>query len=587
MKSTNLWKYKNLCDSDKQRKLSLLMNYRCVIFLILLLFFVFSLNLIGLDWGCSGYVPWLPDSIEYVPWRPGSTEYVPWQPDSIEGFGIFSQMPATFSTWTHKYPRGQFLVNEIIYYPLTQYWKKKPVSFQMLDQKMVSAAITGPRLKTLAVITHWINLLMSVGMVLAVYLTTLALFDDWLAAFLAGLALTLSHLFCFFAGTGNVDMPSVFWFCWAVWAAVRAVQTNQLRHFLILGFCAAYSVGTKEGQGTYFVGLGVGMAAMLIQQARRQEKSIGQSIFSIFSLRLLAAAATALFVFLFLNGFFWNGADEFMARAGHWKGVIEKEFLQPAFAGQWSLLKTSYYWLYWGLGWPMLTAVSAAVVYLARRRPVELLFLMAPLIAFYVLTVMRIHFVAERFLLGGIAGLAIAAGKLFSDGIRWKSKARYAVLFMAGGVYLLSAMYCLGLRLELRSDTRQRAEEWFYANVSRDKTIGAVMPRNYAPRMQYAGYRQYNDWVSTGIKTSRGITQVWPDYLVLSKSWPCRGLSEDEAFRRDVFSDKSGYAQTAEFQPLYLKPSRCILGLAGWPYNKHDFLSPTIYIYHKKIQPSN
>jgi hypothetical protein len=531
-----------------------------------LLIFCFCLNLIGLEWGCSGYVPW--------------------QPDSIEGVVILSQMPATFSTWTHKYPRGQFLVNEIIYYPLTRYWGKKPVSFQMPDQKIVSAAITGPRLKTLAVITHWINLLMSVGTVLAVYLTAMALFDDRLAAFLAGLALTVSHLFCFFAGTGNVDMPSVFWFCWAAWAAVRAVQTNQLRHFLLLGFCAAYSVGTKEGQGTYFIGLGVGMAAMLIQQARRQEKSIGQSILSIFSFRLLAAAATVLFVFLFLNGFFWNGAGEFTARVGHWKGVIEKEFLQPAFAGQWDLLKQSWRWLYWGMGWPMLATVLIAVFYLARRRPVELIFLMAPLIAFYVLTVMRIHFVAERFLLGGIVGLAIAAGKLFSDGIRWKSKARYAVLFLAGLVYLLSAMYCFGLRLELRSDTRQRAEEWFYANAARDKTIGAVMSRNYAPRMQYEGYRQYNDWVSTGIKTSQGITQVWPDYLILSKSWPCTGLPEDAAFRGEVFAGKTDYKQVAAFLPLYLKPSRCVLGLAGWPYNKHDFLSPDIYIYQQKISVS-
>ena len=552
-----------------------------------LLIFCFCLNLIGLEWGCSGCVPWLPDSIEYVPWRPGSAEYVPWQPDSIEGFGILSQMPATFSTWTHKYPRGQFLINEIIYYPLIQHWKKNPVFFQMPDQKMVSAAITGPRLRTLAVITHWINLLMAVGTVLAIYLTAMALFNDQLAAFLAGLALTLSHLFCFFAGTGNVDMPSVFWFCWAVWAAIRAVQTNQLRHFLILGFCAAYSVGTKEGQGTYFVGLGVGMAILHIQQARKQGKSFRQSVLSLFSFRLLAAAAMALVVFLFLNGFFWNGADEFMARVGHWKGVIEKEFLAPAFGGQWNLLKQSYRWLYWGLGWPMLVAVLVAVIYLSRRRPVELLFLTAPLIAFYVLTVMRIHFVAERFLLGGIVGLAIAAGKLFSDGIQWKSKARYAVLFAAGFVYLLSAMYCLGLRLELRSDTRQRAEEWFYANVSRDKTIGAVMPRNYTPRMQYAGYRQYNDWVSTGIKTSQGITQVWPEYLVLSNMWPCIGAPGDAAFRGEVFTGKTDYEQVAVFHPLYLKPSRCILGFAGWPYDKHAFLSPSIYIYQKKISASN
>jgi hypothetical protein len=543
------------------------LSIKQVIPLIGVLLICFCLNVIGLDWGCSGYVSW--------------------QPDSIEGVVILSQMPNTFATWTHKYPRGQYLVNEIVYYPLVQHWKRHPVTVQTPDGKMAMAVITGPRLKMLALITRWITLLMSVGTVLAVYLTASTLFNDRLTAFLAGLAFSVSHLFCFFASTGNVDVPSVFWFCWAGWAALRAVQTIQLRYFLLLGFCAAYSVGTKEGQGTYLAGLGVGMLALHIQQSRKQGKSIRMSVLSFFSFKFLAAAAMALMVFIFLNGFFWNGADEFMARVGQWRGVIEKEFLQPPFGGQWNLLKLSCRWLYWSVGWPMLAAAVVSLLYLLWREPVKLLFLLAPLIAFYLLTVMKIHFVAERFLLGGLAGLAIAAGKMFSDGIRRRSKLRYVVMVLTLGVYLLSAMYCLGLRLELRSDTRKRAEQWFYANVSRDKSIGAVMPRNYAPRMQYEGYTQYNDWVSMGVKTMRGTEQIMPDYLILSTSWPCMGRPEDANFRGQVSAGKTNYEQITSFNPFYLKPARCILGLAGWPYNKHDFLSPSLYIYQKKTPGPN
>jgi hypothetical protein len=534
---------------------------RQLLFLTGLLAFSFCLNAIGLDWGCSGYVPW--------------------QPDSIEGVVILSQMPNTYSMWTHKYPRGQFLINEIIYYPLQQHWKKHPVSFQTPDNKYVQAAITGPRLKTLALITHWITLLMSVGTVLAVYLTAMALFKDHIAALLAGLTLTVSHTFCFFASTGNVDVPSIFWFGWATWTAIRAIQTNKLGYFLLLGFCTAYSIGTKEGQATYFAGLGIGTAALYIQQVRQQGSITKTALLSFPFLKLLAAAATALVVFLFLNGFFWNGTDEFLGRVQHWKGVIEKEFLQNP-PGQWVLLKSSCRWMYWGMGWPMLTAVVVSLFYLTWREPVKLFFLLAPLGAFYLLTVMRIHFVAERFLLGGFTGLAIVAGKTFSDGIQWKSKYRYIIMFLGGCVFLFSAMYCLGLRLELRSDTRQRTEQWFYANVSCNKTIGAVMSRNYAPRMQYEGYVQVNDWVSTGINTAKGMQKVMPDYLLLSKNWPCQGQPQDAAFRNDVFANKTAYEKVAQFYPVYLKPGRSILGFAGWPYDKHDFISPSIYVFQKK-----
>ncbi|MBM4102775.1 MAG: hypothetical protein FJ263_01825 [Planctomycetes bacterium] len=99
---------------------------------------------------------------------------------------------------------------------------------------------------------------------------------------------------------------------------------------------------------------------------------------------------------------------------------------------------------------------------------------------------------------------------------------------------------------------------------------------------------------------SRGSRTPWKDSVFSvrrrTKKW-CRrpsqardktiGAPAEAAFRGEVFAGKTDYKQATVFLPLYLKPSRCILGLAGWPYNKHDFLSPSIYIYHKKISPSN
>jgi hypothetical protein len=59
---------------------------------------------------------------------------------------------------------------------------------------------------------------------------------------------------------------------------------------------------------------------------------------------------------------------------------------------------------------------------------------------------------------------------------------------------------------------------------------------------------------------------------------PCTELPGNATFRTEVFTGKTDYKRVAEFRPVYLKPARCILGLAGWPYNKHDFISPNIYL---------
>ena len=111
------------------------------------------------------------------------------------------------------------------------------------------------RLDHLANISRVISAVMGAGTVLAVFFTSRLLFEDYLGAFLAGLALALSQLFVFYSHVGNVDVPCVFWFVWGVYWGLKAVYIGRWRHFVLMGLCFSLSICTKDAMVGYVAGM--------------------------------------------------------------------------------------------------------------------------------------------------------------------------------------------------------------------------------------------------------------------------------------------------------------------------------------------
>lgn len=517
-------------------------------------------NTAGINWGRCGYVPW--------------------QPDSIEGWQTVCNMPLLFNTWTHKYPRGQYLLNAAFYKPLIEKWKKKPVEVTTPDGKRGYSWMTTDRLYVLAGISRWITVVMSLSGVLAVILTCRELFRDNLSSLLSGLMLSTSWLWALYSSSGCVDIPATAWFAWACFLAVKAVHTNKWGNYILLGFCLSYAVCTKEGVGTFIIGLGIAMWGLMVEKALRQGEKFSKALKTVFSLKILTTICIAMITFLIMQGFL-AGPKEFLGRIAFWKNVVAEEFV-PAFKGQLPLLWNSCKGLYTGLGWPFITVAICGMFYWAKRYRWKLLLVLGPLLTFYFLTVMRIYFNAPRFMLCGYIGIAILIGKTLGDWVRWQkipSMVRYISVVI---VYGLSLMACVGLNLELRNDTRDQVVKWFKENVKANELVASPISKVYTPHLQYNGYRQIHGWSDQGVRTPQGLQKIFPRYLVTSPDWPCKPTTLSAEYRKKLFAGETEYKLVAAFNWKYFHPQKSLWAVSIWPMKKHTLMSPGMQIYEKK-----
>ncbi len=515
------------------------------------------INLIGLDWG-----------------RCGNT---PWESDAIEGSLTVGHMQLMFKKWQHKYPRGHYIINGIFYYPLLKHWENSPIRGVGSDGGTRSFTLDLKRLDFLAAISRWIVLVMSLGTMWAVFLISRYLFGDFRPALLAVLTLAVSQLFVFFSKVGCVDIPAIFWLTWATYFAVRAVYEGRRSQYILMGFCAAYTFCTKEGSLGYVLGLGLATWVLMSYVRFKQGGGLKKAVLSVFSLKTAAAAAVFIGVFLLLNGFL-GGPDEFMERVEFWT----RTNFRRAKKSQWVILNQTWKDIYFGLGWPLFVVTAGSIIYFAYKNTFKLLFFLLPLIVFYLSTVTRLNFIVARYLMPAYIGFSIIVGKSLVDLIRWKKAPAYLSYGFIGIIYGLSLLYCVGLSLEMRSDTRKRTEDWFLRNVSKNATVGTGMSKNYAPHLYWHGYRQIFDWNNQGNITPTGKRVFVPDYLVLSDSWPVDSRRVNKEFMENIGKEGSQYEYVASFKARYVPPARTVFGIAGWPMNKHGFLSPPMYVARKK-----
>jgi len=520
------------------------------------------INCVGLGWGRSGLVPW--------------------QPDSIEGITIVREMPRMFGQWTYKYPRGHFLINAIFYHPLLKYWEKHPIKTRTADGQIVSQALNLERLDQLANISRVISAVMGVGTVLAVFFALRLLFEDYLGAFLAGLALALSQLFVFYSHVGNVDVPCVFWFAWGVYWGLKAVYIGRWRHFVLMGLCFSFSICTKDAMVGYVAGMVPAFWLAMIGKNRADGQSFKTAVLSVFSKKVLVAVLVFLFFYALLQDIL-TSPQAFAERMSHWIGGAGVSGYDKRFRGQLPLLWSSCRMLYGSLGWPLLAIIVISLVYCTIKHPWKSVPLTVPLIAFYVIVVMNVRFSAPRFFLPAYGGFALLVGKGCADWIRYKKIHIALRILPVAVVYILSLLYCVGLDLEMLGDTRVRTEQWFYKNVGRDSLIGAGFHNKlYAPRLHFNGYRLICPWRVSTVQGTSGGSQPFPDYLIITPGWICIKEKAEAAFREKLFDGRTDYKQVIWLKAKYLYPARTIFGFAGWPTPKYGLLSPEIIVFKKK-----
>ena len=145
----------------------------------------------------------------------GRSGHVTWQPDAIDGQLSVYHSQKIFKEWTHKYPRGHYIINAITYKPFMDYYKSHPVSMKDRFGKTRQRVLTEERLQILSGVSRITAAIMSLMIIIATAMTARALLDDKLAGIIAAILLASVWLFFFYGVSGCVDIPAMFWFAWA------------------------------------------------------------------------------------------------------------------------------------------------------------------------------------------------------------------------------------------------------------------------------------------------------------------------------------------------------------------------------------
>jgi hypothetical protein len=512
----------------------------------------------------------------------GHVEYgssdVSWSPDTIEGRITVIYLPQLFKRWTHKYPRGHYLVSAIFYLPMIKKWEANPVPTRLPDGKVTPTALDQKRLYKLATVTRKISVIMSVGILLAVFLTARKLFDDDLAAILSVLCLALSCHFTFYSKSGCVDIPAFFWFAWAGCFGLYAIKSGNLACYLLAGFCSAWSVCTKEGVATFHVGLAAGLSILLVYTKMQSGQRFKKAFLSLIHWKVLAGIAIAVFVFFTLEGFL-GGMEEWHYRSGFWSERTKSEFISQG-VGNIVLLERTYRSLSQGWGSPFFILLLLSLAYWVVKYRWQLCLTVLPLLAFFFLTVLIVRQNLPRFMMCGYAGIAILMGKTLADWYRSKRVPMAVRYILPLFVLVPSLICCICYGLEMKHDTRVRAEKWMIKNAAPGVVVGLSMRYQYAPRLWIDGFRAIPQWDSKGIATQNGKVQVWPDYIVGSNQWPCASTVDKDFFRK-MFRGETDYQERGRFDKLYFKKDTLLWKYCLRFYDLHAGISPRMIIYKK------
>jgi hypothetical protein len=532
--------------------------------LVCVLILSFWLNTAALDWGQTGSVSWTSDS--------------------IEGRITAVYMPQLFKKWTHKYPRGHFLLNAVFYKPMLNKWEADPVSVKLPDGTISQKPIDQKRLYKLATVSRHITIMMSMGILLAVFLTARKLCDDNLAGILSILCLALSCHFMFYSKSGNIDIPAFFWFAWACCLGMYAIKSDNLLCYLLAGFCSAWSVCTKESVAAFHIGLAAGLGVWLVRTKMQSGQPLKKALLSLIHWKVLAAIGLAVFVFLTLEGF-WGGMEEWNYRSNFWTGRIDWEFKSHWGQGKTNrgiieLLERTYTGLYKGWGYPFLILLLFSLVHWSLKYRWQLSLTVLPLLAFFFLTVLVVSQNLPRFMMCGYLGIAIIMGKALADWFRFRKIPIMIRSVLPLLVLVPSFICCVCYNIEMKNDTRVRAENWMKKNAKGGDVVGLSMNANNAPRVWQDGFRVIPEWDSKGVSTRQGKVKIWPDYLIASNQWPCVSKTDKEFFQK-MFNDETEYREQVEFKRLYFREDSLIWKYCLRFYDLHGRISPRMKIYKK------
>lgn len=473
----------------------------------------FLLNLDAIWWG--------------IPSRKG------WSPDEVLPYHVWEGMLKGFSGgWSHYlYPPLHFYILSIVYLPIYILEKIVPV-IDFYDIRVYSAAF---------LLSRFISVLMGTASVYLVYLCGQELISKRGAVF-AALTTALSCTMVYYAKFVNVDIPYLFWFAIALWCYIKLLKTHRFRYYLGYAVAAISSVCTKDQAYGLYVLTTLFIVAELYWYKRTKKRD--SSIFSLITdRRIYMPIVTGIALFVIYQNLLFNWAGfikriELMTGLASYNTPEYQSYFANTFGNHWELFVRTIADFIFSLGVPLSIVCLLGLLQAFRnlRHHKILLFLLVPILSYYITFISIILYSRDRFLLPVVLILSIFAGnlldKILSSFHRRTAAWRFSQVAIAG-IFTYTLIYSFSVNLMMHQDSRYDAEAWMRQNIPQNSSVVMQGWQHFLPRKEVLNIKsvKYRDLPDLEL-----LQEESPDFIVQtslfnSETFP-ESTPEHEAFQK-------------------------------------------------------
>jgi hypothetical protein len=514
----------------------------------------FALFACGIWWGLPGRWGWAGDELHPSSWP-------------------LALSPKTPDGWHARYPPLHFAVLQGISFPL-RFLMAHGVVPVSPDMAVVWLIYLG-RLVSLAA---------ALGIVWLVYRVGCEVYDRRSALFAALVTVCIMPL-VYYAKTGNLDAPYVFWFVLSLLFYVRILKQHRLRDYLLFAAAAAAAVCTKDQAYGLYTLAPLPILISLYRREYRERGPVAGIARALVDRRLLLAGVTAAVLFALFQNLPWN-PQRFAIHIRLLRGPMSENYqdYEDTAAGHQQLLSLFLKQVVFVLD-PLLAAVCVAGLgvtlgrVLKRRigerfdeetRLLGALFFLV--VSYYVTFLNLILFSYDRYLLPVAIILAFFGGQTLGLVTRPEAFApvwRRAVTVGVAAVFIYAVLYAASVDARMLADSRYYVEDWVREHAPRPVSVAAVGRRKHIPRFPWI------PWERVVRTKGQILVRQRPQFLTVTVS-DLRHPEEIEIYRQ-LSSGDLGY------RLVLIRQSRALLDLPSKEElgSSQRFINPQVALFQR------
>lgn len=410
-----------------------------------------------------------------------------WEIDAVTGLQTLSELHNLFVApkpdWYVAYPPFHYLLLGIVYAPyfaflyLTGGFSQPATGYPFGLSDPVAV------LRNLTLIGRAVTLLMASGIIVSVYLTAQTVWDRQTAR-LAALAAALPTTMVFYARTGNLDIPVLFWTSLAVLLIARCLSLGfTVRRAVWLGTCAALAVATKDQAYGALIGALVMFVIIHFRRGTPNTQAIP------YWKAPLALGLAGLTVYALASGLLIS-PHRFFEHISFVKNFDQTFFLvihlnnlrPPTLAGYAALVLDFLKELLTAVG-PVLLAAGFIGLVATWRTSVFSRILLAMMFGYVALVIFPIRFLQYRYVMIPAFILSFLIARAFVLGLRqkrgWAATTMAAMILGFGWIGLRA----IDLTYQMIFDARYEARRWLEQNAKPGDRIAFFSVQNILPRI--------------------------------------------------------------------------------------------------------